>query len=163
MQTISLIAAIDEKNGLGHNQQLLCYLPADLKYFKEITLNKTIIMGRKTFDSIGRVLPNRRNIIISRQNLLIDGAIVVHSIAEALQQSNDADEVIIIGGAELFSATMSIASYLYITRIHAVFPADVFFPMIDLSVWQCFESSYRPKDDKNEYDLTFEKYIRKKT
>ena len=163
MKKISLIAAIDENNGLGNNQQLLCHLPADLKHFKTLTLKKTIIMGRKTFESIGRVLPDRCNIVLSRQPLSIPGALVAHSLDEALQLVDDTQEVMVIGGAELFKEAMLRASHLYITHIHHCFVADVFFPKINTHTWVCVDSLYRPKDDKNEYDFTVSRYDLKKT
>ena len=161
MQHISLIAAIDENYGIGINQQLLCHLPVDLKHFKQLTLNKTIIMGRKTFDSIGRVLPERRNMILSRQELFIPGAQVTHTLDEALQKADDS-EIMIIGGATLFKEAMPVAEHLYITHIHHCFAADVFFPPIDLNVWLCAESIFCPKNKENAYDLTFSRYDRKK-
>tara|TARA_Y100000588_G_C14026330_1_gene826598 strand:+ start:320 stop:829 length:510 start_codon:yes stop_codon:yes gene_type:complete len=158
---ISLIAAIDEKNGLGYKNQLLCHLPADLKYFKEQTLNKPIIMGRLTFESIGRPLPNRKNIVISRSMTSEKDVIVVDSIDHALRLAGSAPEVMIIGGASIYDATISCAEQLYITVIHHLFEADVFFPKIDPKIWQLESSQLHPADEFNKYALSFIKYKKK--
>jgi dihydrofolate reductase len=163
MAKISLIAAIDEAGGLGLNNQLLCHLPADLKHFKTITLGKPIIMGRKTFLSIGKPLPGRKNIVLSHAMPAQEGVEVVHTIPEAiaLAEAEEVDEIMIIGGAKLFQETLALASTIYLTRIHHRFEADVFFPALFATEWRCEEAIHRTKDDKNLYDMTFEKYIRK--
>lgn len=157
---ISLIAAIDETGGLGFNNQLLCHLPADLQHFKSITMGKPIIMGRKTFVSIGRPLPGRLNIVLSRSLSTIDGVVVCDSLENAMEQTKDFSEIMIIGGAELFTAAMNKASRLYITRIHHQFTADVFFPEIDSSIWHCQDKQFRQHDEKNKFDMTFYIYER---
>lgn len=159
---ISLIAAVDECLGLGKDNQLLCHLPADLKYFKEKTLGKPIIMGRKTYESIGRALPGRLNVVISQHLPFLDDAKVVPSLQDALNLTIDYPEVMIIGGAQVFKQAFPLADQLYLTKIHAQFNADVFFPALDIDMWECSESTHRPKDDKNGYDLTFYRYDRKK-
>lgn len=160
MVSISLIAAIDEGGGLGINSQLLCYLPADLQHFKKITMGRPIIMGRKTFESIGKPLPGRTNIVLSHSTSPIDGVIIADSLSSAIQQNKDAPEIFIIGGAEIFGQSISIATRLYITRIHHHFKADVFFPKINELVWRCQNKEFRQHDDKNEYDMTFYTYER---
>jgi dihydrofolate reductase len=158
MPTISLIAAVDENNGLGLNKQLLCHLPADLQHFKNLTMAKPIVMGRKTFESIGKVLPGRINIVLSRSCLAIEGAVVLDSLAKAIDDYNSVDELFIIGGADIFYQSMALASHLYLTRIHHHFEADVFFPNIDTSLWACGHQEFRPHDEKNAYDMTFFRY-----
>ncbi|MCL9685165.1 dihydrofolate reductase [Legionella maioricensis] len=160
MTIISMIAAIDEAGGLGINNQLLCYLPADLQHFKTITMGKPIIMGRKTFASIGKPLPGRTNIVLSRSSSPIEGVLVVDSLSKAINNNIKTDEIMIIGGSEIFVQAMEIATRLYITRIHHQFKADVFFPKIDESIWRCQNKEFRPCDDKNEYDMTFYTYER---
>jgi dihydrofolate reductase len=160
MSIISLIAAVDENGGLGQNNQLLCHLPADLKHFKELTMSKPMIMGRKTFESIGKILPGRQNIILSSTIKAIPGAVVVHSLPEAFAQTNNASEVMVIGGAEIFKLTLPIAHRIYLTIIHHSFHPDVFFPPLDLKQWQCTTAHHHPKDEKNPYDLTFYLYER---
>ncbi len=160
MSIISLIAAVDENGGLGQNNQLLCHLPADLKHFKEITLSKPILMGRKTFASIGKALPGRLNIVISTTLTALQDAMVVRSLPEALDAAKDANEIMIIGGAEIFKQTLPIADRIYLTVIHDRFQPDTFFPPLDFNHWQCVSEVAHPKDEKNPYDLTF--YIYKK-
>ena len=155
MATLSLIAAMDEAHGIGRNNQLLCHLPADLQHFKSTTLGKPIIMGRKTFESIGKPLPGRLNIVLSRTMSPIEGVLLFDSLEKALDYVKEVPEVMIIGGAALYQQTISIATCLYITVIHHVFEADVFFPKIDSSVWGCSEKAFRPKDEKNIYDMSF--------
>lgn len=161
MTIISLIAAIDERLGLGKNNQLLCHLPADLQHFKKLTLGKPIIMGRRTFDSIGKPLPNRLNIVISTQMKPIAGVSVYSSLPEALQATSDAAEVMIIGGARLFEEGISIAQHLYLTKIHYQFEADVFFPSFVEQDWINESSECYPHDAKNPYDMTFCHLIKK--
>ncbi|CAM3068521.1 dihydrofolate reductase [Legionella steigerwaltii] len=157
---ISLIAAIDETGGLGLNNQLLCHLPADLQHFKSITMGKPIIMGRKTFASIGKPLPGRLNVVLSRSSPPIEGVVICDSLENALAQTKEFPEVMIIGGAELFAEAMNKANRLYITRIHHQFTADVFFPEIDISIWHCKEKQYREHDEKNKFNMTFYIYER---
>lgn len=157
---MSLIVAVDEAWGMGHNNRLLCHLPADLKHFKQHTLGKPIIMGRKTFDSIGRALPERLNIVLSTQGLAIEGVTVVSSLQEALALVEDAPEIMIIGGAHLFEQTLPLAHRIYLTRIHHRFDADVFFPEIDPSIWRLAVQSHKNHDEKNPYDMSFYQYER---
>jgi len=159
--TISLIVAVDENNGIGKNNQLPWHLPADLKHFKTLTTGHPIIMGRKTFESIGKVLPNRRNIVISRQsNYLAEGADVVSSLPDAFDLCEDESEAFVIGGAQIFEQALSQSNILYLTVIHHQFDADTFFPEIDKFKWIKGESKTHEPDEKNIYSYTFIKYIR---
>lgn len=159
--TISLIVATDEKNGIGKNNQLPWHLPADLKHFKMLTTGHPIIMGRKTFDSIGKALPNRRNIVISRQDdYIAEGATVVSSLQDAFDLCNDEDEAFVIGGAQIFEQALPQADVLYLTVIHHQFDADTFFPEINENDWIAAESLIHEPDEKNIYSYTFIKYIR---
>ncbi|MEJ7691742.1 dihydrofolate reductase [Daejeonella sp.] len=159
--TISLIVATDEKNGIGKNNQLPWHLPADLKHFKTLTTGHPIIMGRKTFESIGKALPNRRNIVISRQaSYVAEGADVVSSLQDAFDLCDDEIEAFVIGGAQIFEQSLSQADVLYLTVIHHEFDADTFFPQIDPTNWIKAESSTHEPDEKNIYSYTFIKYIR---
>lgn len=155
MSIISLIAVVDEAWGLGKDNRLLCHLPADLKRFKQLTLGKPVVMGRNTFDSIGRPLPERLNIVLSRQVLRIKGVMVFDGLRKALDFINDAPEVMIIGGAGIYKQSLSIATRIYLTRIHHQFEADVYFPKIEEATWEMKESSYHPRDENNKYDMTF--------
>lgn len=159
---ISLIVAMDEQRGIGNNNALLCHLPQDLKYFKEQTLGKPIIMGRKTFSSIGKALPGRQNIVLSKQNLMIEGVTIVNSLEQALVLVKDIPEVMIIGGSMLFEQSIPIADKIYMTIIHHKFKADVYFPELDISKWSCNKLHHKQKDDKNTYDMTFYTWNKKK-
>lgn len=160
MKKISLIAAVDENYGLGQSNQLLCHLPADLKHFKQITLGKPVIMGSKTFLSIGRPLPDRQNIVLSSQHKDIENVEVAHSLKQALNLASDAPEIMIIGGERVFNESISIANHIYLTIIHHRFVADVYFPRLDTAEWHCTNSEFRPADERNIYDMTFYQYQR---
>lgn len=127
MKQINIIAAIDEKRGIGKEGKLPWYIPEDLKHFKEITTGNTIIMGRKTFESIGKVLPNRQNIVVSRdQNLQIEGVLVVGSLQEAIEKAEK--EIFIIGGGQIFKEAIFFADKLYLTLVEGDYACDAFFP-----------------------------------
>lgn len=160
MTIISLIAAVDKNHGLGKGNKLLCHLPADLKHFKEKTVGKPIIMGRKTYESIGRPLPDRLNIVVSKYTIDIPGVTMAHSLEEALTLTKANSEVMIIGGASIFEQALLVADRIYLTLIHEQFDADVFFPKFDKTIWQCREAIDRAHDEKNPYDLTFYEYER---
>ncbi|KTC75295.1 dihydrofolate reductase FolA [Legionella birminghamensis] len=161
MSKISLIAAVDENNGLGKDNQLLCHLPADLKFFKQTTLGKPIIMGRKTFTSIGKALPGRQNIVISRSMTPVQDIDIAHSLEDALSIAQAAEEVMIIGGASLYQQILPQAERIYLTRIHHRFAADVFFPAINPEEWSCELIGEHEKDEKNPYSMSFYLYSRK--
>ena len=129
---ISLIVAHDENRVIGYKNELPWHLPGDLKYFKEMTMGKPIVMGRKTFESIGRPLPGRRNIVITRNaDYKAEGIEVVGSLKDALTLVSDAEEIMIIGGAQIFEQVMPIADKLYITLINHTFKGDTYFPTYD--------------------------------
>jgi dihydrofolate reductase len=157
MTIISLIAAMDKQRGLGKNNKLLCHSPADLKYFKELTMGKPVIMGRKTYESIGRALPGRLNIVLS-QKMMSAEVYVARSLSDALSYAQEAPELMIIGGADLFNQALPLADTIYLTIIDENFDADVFFPELDPLLWYCTDSTIRPRDEKNAYDMTFNKY-----
>ena len=134
--SLSIVVAMDENRLIGKDNKLPWHLPADLAYFKKITTGKSIVMGRKTYDSIGRPLPNRRNIVISRNSkTLITGCEVLTSIDEVLSTTKDEDEVMIIGGASLCEQLLPQVSRLYITKIDGKFDGDVYFPEYNESDW----------------------------
>ncbi len=134
--TISLIAAIGKNNELGKDNQLLWNIPEDMKHFRETTRGHTVIMGRKTFESIGKALPNRRNIVITRDaNYRKDGVDVTNSLEEAILLCENSEEVFIIGGGEIYKQALPFASKLYITHVHKEYDADTFFPEIKESDW----------------------------
>lgn len=158
----SIVVAIAQNNGIGKDNQLLWHLPADLKHFKDITSGHTIIMGRKTYASIGKPLPNRRNIIITRNTALeLPGAEVVHSLAEALQLCEGTAEVFIIGGAEIYKQAIADCDRIYLTVVEGNFEADAFFPVIDPALWSAQDSVSHQPDEKNKLAYTFSTLIRK--
>ncbi|WP_316830052.1 dihydrofolate reductase [Pedobacter aquatilis] len=161
---LSIAVATGENFEIGKNNQLLWHMPADLKFFKQTTSGHTVIMGRKTFDSVGRPLPNRRNIVITRDTKLkIDGVEVVNSLAEALKiTANEDKPVFIVGGAEIYRQALPETDTLYLTTIHHTFDADTFFPEIDKNEWKIISSEPHKADEKNIYDYTFEVLERKK-
>lgn len=153
---LEIVVAIDEKGGIGKDNQLLWHLPADLKHFKNITSGYPIIMGRKTYDSIGKPLPNRRNIIISRQkDLKIEGTEVVNSLQAALELVTQEEKAFIIGGAQIFSDAMHLGNILHLTKVHHTFEADTFFPEIKPAEWQEIEREDHLADEKNAYAYSF--------
>ncbi len=162
MNKLSIIVAISENNAIGKNNQLLWHLPADLKHFKEITSGHTIIMGRKTYDSIGRPLPNRRNIVITRQSdLKIENVEVVSSLKEAITLCANEKEIFIIGGAEIYESSVELANRIYLTTVHQEYEADAFFPNIVAEQWSEINREYHSADEKNSVAYTFSTLERK--
>lgn len=156
---LSIIVAVDENYGIGKDNQLPWHLPADLKYFKSVTTGHTVIMGRKTYDSMGKALPNRRNIVISRQeNLHLQDAELVHSLEEAISLCSSEAEVFIIGGAKIFKQALPLISSMYITRIKHHFDADTFLNGIDWNDWEEVSREDCEPDEKNLYTYSFLKY-----
>lgn len=159
---ITIIAAIADNNALGKNNQLIWHLPADLIRFKKTTLNHYVIMGRKTFESLKKPLPNRTTIIVTRnKNYKADGCIVTHSLKEALTVSKNEENVFILGGAKIYEQAIKFADVLDITLVHHNFEADAFFPEIDKSIWKESARQDLKADEKNKYDYSFVTYIRK--
>ena len=158
---LSLIVAISENNAIGKAGDLLCYLPDDLKHFKALTTGATVVMGKKTFFSLPRrPLPNRRNIVLTRDmSFTYDNTEIAHSIEE-LQSMLTADEkVFIIGGGEVYRQFMPLAEELHITHIHHTWEdADTFFPEIDPAIWQCVSEERHEADEKHNYAFTFATY-----
>lgn len=155
----SIIVAASENNVIGKDNRLPWHLPADLKYFKNTTWAMPIIMGRRTFESIGKPLPGRHNIVITRnKDYNADGATVVGNLNDAVKaaESNDVNEFFIIGGAELFNTTMDQAQRIYLTRVHATIDGDVFFPALNKEEWKLVSEKNMEADGKNEYDLSFQ-------
>jgi len=158
---ISIIAALDNNNLIGKRNSLPWYLPADLKHFRDTTTKKPVIMGKTTYESIGKPLPNRVNIILSNdRDFKVEGATVVHSIEEALKAAGSATEVMIMGGASIYKQFLSLANRLYITRIYNNFEGDIYFPDFDLSEWKEIERINNKADEKNPYDYSFFVYER---
>ncbi len=160
---ISLIAAMAENRAIGLHNDLPWKLPADLKWFKQQTLGKPVIMGRNTMESINRrPLPNRRNIVISRSmQQAPEGFELASSIPQAIDRVKEVPEIMIVGGADIYRQSLSIADRLYITRVHAHIDGDAFFPEWDTAGWTCTFSEMHAADEKHAYAFTFEIWDRK--
>ena len=160
---IHIIVAVGNRGEIGYQNQLLCHLPADLKHFKELTTGHTILMGRKTWDSLPKKpLPNRRNIVISRnKDLRMDGAEVFSSPEEALKNIEVGEEVFIIGGEQIYQLFVNKADIIHLTHILADFEADAFFPKIDSEEWELCEENPFEKDEKNPYNFIFQTFTRR--
>lgn len=157
---LSLIVAMDRNGVIGHNNQLPWRLPADLAFFKRTTMGHPVIMGRKTFESIGRPLPGRLNIIVTRNaGYTADGCVVVHSPEEALRAAGDT-EAFVIGGAELYRLFLPLSDALYVTRIEDSFEGDTFFPELSASDWRLVEQWEGVVDERNVHPHTFNRYER---
>lgn len=157
---IAAIVVTDLKNGIGKNNQLLCHLPADLKFFKATTMGSPIIMGRKTYESVGRLLPGRRNLIITRSgDYKVDGADIFHSVESALKFCTE-QKIFIVGGSEIYKASMHLINVIYRTVIDHTFDADAFFPEIDKNEFKLTWEEPHKADDKNPYDFRFQKWER---
>lgn len=157
---ISLIVAIDKNRVIGKDNRLPWRLPADLAYFKKVTLGSTVVMGHKTFESIGKPLPGRQSCIITRDiNYVMEGCSVCHSIEDVLK-SYHGEEVFIIGGEQVYSAFFPYADKLYITFIDDCFEGDAFFPTIDGQEWKLVSKVKGEKDENNPYDYYFIIYER---
>ena len=159
----SLIVAASSNNAIGIQNQLPWHLPADLKHFKKMTTGHCIIMGRKTYESIGKPLPNRTNIVVSRKdNYFEEGILIVGSLKEALKFTKKIDEnIFIIGGGNIYEQTIDIADRLEVTLVKANLEADVFFPKINEKIWQKTAETCHEKDEKNAYDFCFQTFERK--
>lgn len=159
---ISIIAAIGKNNELGKGNTLLWHMPADMKHFREKTAGHSVIMGRKTFESLKGPLPNRRNIVITRdKNYKKENIEIVYSLEEAVEQTKSEQEVFVIGGAEIYKQSMLIADRLYITHIDGEDKdADAFFPEIIPIVWNEISHAENKKDEKNPFNYTFSVYER---
>ena len=161
---ITIIAAIAKNNALGKNNDLIWHLPADLQRFKKVTSGHFILMGRNTFESIGKPLPNRTTIIITRnKNYFKDGCFIAHSLEEAIELSASEEQIFIIGGAQIYKETLAkgLVDRLDITLVHHTFDADAFFPEIDLNIWREVEREDFVADEKNNFDYSFVSYVKK--
>lgn len=152
---LSLIVAATQNWVIGKNNQMPWHLPADLAWFRQNTLGKPVIMGRKTFESIGRPLPKRTNIVLSRSPFQFNGVIWKDTMESAVDFVKDQTEVMLIGGGELFKQCLPYANKLYFTQIQTELDGDTFFPEIHWDEWQIEFEEYRPKDTENIYDLRF--------
>lgn len=156
-----MIAAAAENNELGKNNKLVWHLPDDFKRFKSITSGHYIIMGRKTFESFPKPLPNRTHVVITRQiNYKREGCIIVNNIEEAIKICPQQEEIFVIGGGEIYALAMPLVDKIELTRVHHKFDADAFFPEINSIDWKLSKSELHEKDDKHNFEFTYETYLR---
>lgn len=156
--------AFDENRVIGKNNTLIWHLPADLKRFKALTTGHVIIMGRKTFESIGRPLPNRTTIVISRQtDLQIEGVILANSVEEAILKAKSItrEDIYIVGGAEIYTLSLPLADQILVTQLHDIFEGDAFFPEISPEIWEVTEKERGITDEQNTYQFSYITYSRK--
>ncbi|WP_269686538.1 dihydrofolate reductase [Flavobacterium lacustre] len=159
---IVMIAAVAENDALGKNNELVWHLPNDFKRFKGLTSGHHIIMGRKTFESFPKPLPNRTHIVITRQKEYHpEGCIIVGSMEKAVAVCPENEISYIIGGGEIYKLGLPFADKIEITRVHGIFEADAFFPEINLEEWEIIESVFNAKDEKHLHDYTYETFVRK--
>lgn len=163
MNQLIIIAAAGENNALGINNDLPWHLPDDFKRFKQLTSGHVIIMGRKTLESFPKALPDREHIVITRDKDYSPKfpCTVVHSLEEAIALTKEDVTSFIIGGGEIYKQSMKHATHIELTRIHAPFEADTFFPEIDLEQWELVNEAYHPKDEKHRFDFTYLTYVKK--
>lgn len=159
---ITIVAALDKNSLIGTTTGLPWYLPADLKHFKEVTTGHVIVMGRKTYETIGRSLPNRTNVVITR-NVEFDapGCMVLPTIESALDRYKDEQEIYIIGGAQIYQEAMPYATHLSLTKIDQAFDGNVYFPKVDWNAWEEIGRVDHQADEKNPYNYSFVAYERK--
>jgi len=159
---ISLIAAMDRNRLIGADNGMPWHLPADFKHFKAVTMGKPVIMGRKTFQSIGRPLPGRQNIVVSASGFAADGITVVDSIEKALDAAGDAEEVMVIGGASFYAQIIDRADRMYLTHVDAECEGDAWFPEFNMDDWTVVAQQDYSADEKNSYSFRVVEYQRKK-
>ena len=153
---ISIIAAMANQRAIGINNSLPWNLPADMQWFRKCTMGKPIIMGRTTYESIGKPLPGRKNVIVTRNvEYRVEGAIVVHSLEQAIEAVQGEAEAMIIGGSNIYSQALDFADRLYLTEIHSDVEADSWFPEFDLQQWQQQSREDHTADEKNIHDYSF--------
>jgi len=153
---ISMVVAMDTKGVIGRDNELPWHLPADLQHFRKTTMGKPILMGRKTHESIGRPLPGRTNIVITRDNgYRAAGCVVVNSIDAALEAAGEQDEIMVIGGAEFYRQVLPRTDTIYLTRIHESFDGDTRFPELNTADWREVERNDQVADAKNPHDYSF--------
>lgn len=157
---ISIITAFDQNGVIGLNNTLPWHIPEDFVWFKENTLHKSVIMGHKTYQSIGKPLPNRTNIVLSRSNISFPGCLTFTSLETALKHCQQEKEVMIIGGSQIYQEALPFCHKLYITRVLSDFPGDTYFPSIDWHQWDCLYSSEIKHSHKQKLDFQFFIYQR---
>lgn len=159
--TVSLIVAVAENGVIGQDGRLPWVLPDDLRHFKRVTMGHTLIMGRKTFDSIGRALPGRHTIVLSRDPSFTAVDVTSTRDLPTAIAAAASDDVFVIGGASVYREALLVADRLYVTRVHATVEGDVHFPPVDRAVWHLAERIEHPQDDQHAHAFTIERYVRR--
>lgn len=160
---LSSIVAVAENNVIGKDNDLIWKLPRDMRHFKETTTGHYIIMGRKTFESNGRPLPNRTNVIITRdKNYKADGCVIANSLEDAIKEAKSDSEAFIIGGGVIYELAMPFVDRIYLTKIHHSFEGDTFFPELNMDEWNITQERFFEPDEKNKYPFTILTLDRKK-
>lgn len=153
---LSIIVAVSENNVVGKENKLPWKLSADLKHLKSLTMGHHIIMGRKTWESLGKALPGRINVVITTdKNFKAEGGVVVQSLKEALTVSSSDDEIFIFGGGKIFKEAMPLVKKIYMTKVHSIIDGDTFFPVLDMKDWKETSREDFKADEKNQYDYSF--------
>ncbi|MDX5422556.1 MAG: dihydrofolate reductase [Hymenobacteraceae bacterium] len=160
---IAIVVAAAENNVIGKDNGLIWHLPADLRHFKALTMGHPMLMGRKTFESIGKPLPGRTTIIItSQKGYKAEGCAVVHSLQEAIEKGKELDkQIYVVGGAEIYRQALSVTDTIYLTRVHHSFDGDVYFPELKEEEWETISKEHHSPDEKNKYSYTFFELKRK--
>ncbi|UUO06639.1 dihydrofolate reductase [Blastopirellula sp. J2-11] len=156
--TVSLIVAASQNNVIGRSGDMPWRLSADLQRFKKLTMGHSIVMGRKTYESIGRLLPGRQTVIVTRQtDYAVAGAVIAANVAEALKTPSTSGEIFVVGGGEIYAQAIDLADQIYLTRVQTtIADGDTFFPALDQDNWERVEATDFPADEKNDYTTTFE-------
>ena len=154
---LTLIAAIARNNAIGKDEKLLWNLPADMAFFRRKTKGKTVLMGRKTYESIGKPLKDRKNIVLTQQDLSIEGVSIIHDLTEIEKIS---EEIMVLGGGQVYELCMPFAKRLIITEVQVSLDADTFFPYIDTNQFKCIRTERYAADEHNRYDMVFKEYDR---
>ncbi len=155
---ISIIVAVAQNGVIGDQNSLIWHISEDLRHFKSVTQGHSVVMGRKTYESLGRPLPNRENIVITRQDIEIEGCKVAHSLREAIEVSSECEELFIIGGAQIYAEALTLADKFYLTRVHHDYNGDTIFPEWSEDDWQLVDSKHYEHGEKYEYPFTIETY-----
>lgn len=157
---IAIIVAVAENGVIGGDNRLLWHISEDLKHFKAVTTGHPVVMGRKTYESLGRPLPNRRNVVVTRQPLVLDGCEVAHSLGEALALFAPEERVFVIGGAQIYEQALPLCDEFYLTRVFRAYEGDTRFPAWDESEWRLVESESFASGKDFPHPFAFERYVR---
>lgn len=158
---VSIIVAIAQNGTIGDKNSLLWHIKEDMRFFRTTTSGHAVIMGRKTFESLGsKPLPKRTNIVITRQDVMFEGALTAHSLEEAIRMADGDEEIFVIGGAQIYAEALKVADRLYITRVEHDYEGDTSFPEFDLSAWRLVAEERHERGEEYEYPFSFQTFDR---